>query len=118
MGSNFAHSHEGGDVPHSHPDTGPASYTIDKDAWARATGLRGGGRKRFTARPNGEQFPLVPQEPQSFDVFILDSALIAGVDGKLRPITPSDEISGGMVAERMQLQFAMTARVHDMRSAS
>jgi hypothetical protein len=62
------HSHEGGDTPHEHPDTGPACYTIDKDDWFRTTGLRGGGRKKFTARPSGEQLPLIPREPMTFDV--------------------------------------------------
>jgi hypothetical protein len=59
----FVHSHEGGDVPHQHPDTGPARYTIDKDGWLRETGLRGGGRKKFTVRPTGEQFPRLELEP-------------------------------------------------------
>lgn len=49
------HSHADGDRAHSHADTGPASYTIDKDEWAAATGLRGGGRKKFTKRASGEQ---------------------------------------------------------------
>lgn len=113
----ISHSHEGGDAPHEHPDTGPASYTIDKDEWARKTGLRGGGRKKYTAKASGEQFPLVPRGPQFFDVFVLDSALVAGNDGKLRPIRPSDEIlGGGPVAERMQQACGLTARVHDLRT--
>jgi len=58
----FFHSHEGGDVPHSHPDTGPACYTIDKDEWLRTTGLRGGGRKKFTKEPSGEQMLVVELE--------------------------------------------------------
>lgn len=58
----FEHCHPGGDVPHQHPDTGPASYTIDKDDWARMTGLSGGGRKKFSARPKGEQLPIVALE--------------------------------------------------------
>jgi len=59
----FSHSHAGGNVPHEHPHTGPAFYTIDKDDWYRSTGLRGGGRKKFTAKPSGEQFPIVALEP-------------------------------------------------------
>ena len=54
----FSHSHEGGNVRHQHVDTGPAAYTIDKDDWYRTTGLRGGGRKKFTVKPTGEQLPL------------------------------------------------------------
>jgi hypothetical protein len=70
--AHFSHSHEGGDVPHQHPDTGPASYTIDKDEWFRATGLRGGGRKKFTAKPNGEQFQIVELEDwqKSFEIIV------------------------------------------------
>lgn len=60
--SHFSHSHEGGDVPHSHPDTGPACYVIDKDDWFRTTGLHGGGRKVLTAAPSGEQMPRVELE--------------------------------------------------------
>ncbi len=56
----FSHSHEGGDVGHEHTNTGPAAFTIDKDEWAAATGLRGGGRKKFTKRPAGEQMEAMP----------------------------------------------------------
>lgn len=55
----FSHSHDGGDVPHEHPDTGPAARTIDKDEWMRATGLVGGGRKRFTRKPTGVALPTI-----------------------------------------------------------
>lgn len=51
----IAHSHVGGDRMHSHDLTGPAAYTIDRDEWLAATGLRGGGRKRFTAAATGPQ---------------------------------------------------------------
>ena len=59
-----------GGVPHQHPDTGPACYTIDKDEWVRDTGLRGGGRKKFTKVPTGEQFPIVELEEwqKSFEI--------------------------------------------------
>lgn len=68
----LAHSHEGGAVPHQHPETGPACYTIDKDEWFRETGLRGGGRKKFTETPTGEQFPIVDLEDwqKSFEIII------------------------------------------------
>src|SRR5690606_38998209 len=64
----ITHSHEGGDTPHEHEHAGPACYTIDKDEWFRATGLKGGGRKKFTARPDGPQLPLIPREPITFEV--------------------------------------------------
>jgi hypothetical protein len=69
----FEHSHEGGNDAHTHADCGPAHYTIDKDEWARTTGLRGGGRKKFTAQPTGEQFPIEELEDwqKSFDVIIV-----------------------------------------------
>lgn len=70
IGSHVSHSHAGGGRPHSHPNTGPCTYTIDKDDWLRATGLRGGGRKKFTATPEGEQLQLVEREPKSFEVII------------------------------------------------
>lgn len=121
MGSSFFHSHEGGDVPHGHPDTGPACYTIDKDEWARKTRMVGGGRKKFTAKPIGEQFEIVPREPPSFDVFILDSAQHASrVDGKLHTEAECDGKCGDPMfgtAERMKLAYGMTARVHDLRTA-
>jgi hypothetical protein len=68
----FSHSHEGGSAPHQHPQTGPASYTIDKDQWYRATGFKGGGRKTFTRRPTGEQLPIVDLEDwqKSFEVIV------------------------------------------------
>lgn len=53
------HSHEGGSEPHQHPNTGPASYTIDKDEWRAMTGAEGGGRKEFTDAPEGDQFERV-----------------------------------------------------------
>lgn len=61
-GCHIQHSHEGGDVPHQHANTGPATYTIDKDQWRLATGLKGGSRKRFTAKPTGPQLDRVELE--------------------------------------------------------
>lgn len=68
----ITHSHQGGDTPHQHPDTGPASYTIDKDEWMRMTGMVGGGRKRFTKTPEGEQLPRVELEDwqKTFEVHV------------------------------------------------
>jgi len=50
----FSHSHASGSVPHKHPNTGPACYTIDKDECRKITGRHGGGRKKFTEKPSGE----------------------------------------------------------------
>jgi hypothetical protein len=66
------HSHEGGSERHKHPDTGPATYTIDKDEWFAATGLKGGGRKEFSDEPVGEQLAIVPLEDwqKTFEVHV------------------------------------------------
>lgn len=72
-GANVNHSHEGGNKPHQHEGYGPASYTIDKDEWRRATGLRGGGRKAFTGQPRGPQMPVQDLEDwqKSFEVVVV-----------------------------------------------
>lgn len=58
-GSKITHSHVGGS--HSHrSDTGPAQFVIDKDDWAHRTGLRGGGRKKFTSKASGPQLAVLP----------------------------------------------------------
>jgi hypothetical protein len=62
-GNRIVHSHDGGDTYHRHPDTGPASFVIDKDEWLRETGMRGGGRKKFTTAPEGEQLERIAPEP-------------------------------------------------------
>lgn len=71
----IAHSHEGGDGPHEHADevhrTGPGNYTIDSKEWARATGMHGGGKKRFTPEPTGPQLPLIIVEPPQINVVIV-----------------------------------------------
>jgi hypothetical protein len=98
------HSHEGGNAPHQHSDTGPASFTIDKDEWFRATGLRGGGRKKFTKRPNGEQLPIreLANWQKIFDVVICDPPRPPGYSGEGPGVAP---------VRRMILTFGMTARV-------
>lgn len=57
--SHFEHSHADGAAAHSHPDAGPACFTIDKDEWFMATGLKGGGRKKFTKKPSGDQLDYI-----------------------------------------------------------
>jgi hypothetical protein len=105
--SHCSHSHAGGSAPHKHPDTGPASYTIDKDDWSRATGMLGGGRKKFTKQPTGEQLPIADLEDwqKSFEIVVCP---------------PPKEFRGtgaGMAAAiRMILGFGMTvAAVRDGR---
>lgn len=108
---NLRHSHEGGDQPHQHADTGPASYTIDKDEWFRATGLRGGGRKKFTAKPSGDQFPLAALEKwqTEFEVVVCERP----TEGPL-----ADSRGGGFeAATRMQLAFGMRATVRSGSAA-
>lgn len=92
------HSHEGGDVPHTHPDTGPGSYTIDKDEWLRATGLTGGGRKKFTKVPTG--LPFVPRTPEEceFKVVVCDPPAPIGFTG---------EGGGHHAAARVSLAFGL-----------
>ena len=105
-GYKFEHSHFGGDVPHTHPNTGPASYAIDKDEWFRATGLQGGGRKKFTAKPSGEQLQTIPRtaEENTFEIHVSDPPPgFVGTGGGLQ------------AAARMVLAFGMTARVIDGR---
>jgi hypothetical protein len=100
----FSHSHEGGSVPHKHPQTGPSVYTIDKDDWFRSTGLRGGGRKKFTAKPTGEQLPWKELEhwQKSFQIII-------------GPRTPETRGEGPGIAlpARMVLTFGMTFEIKE-----
>lgn len=98
--SSIEHSHEGGDVPHTHPETGPAHYTIDKDEWLRATGLRGGGRKRFTDAPAGEQLEFIARRPEDsvFEVIVCDPPAPPGFKGE----------GGGLhAAARMAMAFGL-----------
>ena len=88
-GQTLTHSHEGGSRGHRHEHTGPARFVIDKDAWAAATGLRGGGRKKYAAKPSGPQLPLVPltREQSTFNVVFVDHY----TDGhRMAGISPKD----------------------------
>jgi hypothetical protein len=102
--AHFSHSHEGGDIPHTHPHTGPASYTIDKDEWFRSTGLRGGGRKKFTPKPAGEQMLFTERtvEENSFEIIVGPP-----------PKDQQGEGPGMALPMRMILGFGMT--VSDIR---
>lgn len=105
----FFHSHEGGDQPHQHADTGPACYTIDRDEWRRATGASGGGRKKFTRKPEGTQLPSLALEPwqTTFEVIVFD-----------RPAWQRSEGPGVLPIARMIQAFRMAARVHDETSST
>lgn len=97
-GRGLVHSHAGGDKPHDHEHTGPSTYTIDKDEWFRATGLKGGGRKKFTSKPSGEQLPMRTVLAPTFDVIIHDSAVPAGASGPgLAPIARLEQAFGARV---------------------
>lgn len=106
--ASFEHSHAGGDHPHTHPDTGPASYTIDKDEWLRATGLKGGGRKTFTAKPMGEQFELIPRPAaeSTFEIIVHDPPAPPGFTGTG---------GGHSTAARMVLAFGLTPVIRSER---
>jgi hypothetical protein len=100
-GQQFAHSHEGGDVPHTHPDCGPACYMISRNGWLTAGGIRPGKRK-LTRRPTGEQFPLIETDAPVFAVIIGDPPAPPGWVGT----------GGGMfAAERMIVAFQAKAIV-------
>lgn len=99
----IVHSHEGGDVAHTHPDTGPCHLA--------------GTKPKFTARPNGEQLPYVKTDPASlvFDLYILDSARKMG-DLSVGSAGNYGDPFLMPAAERMKSAFGMTARVHDLRT--
>lgn len=108
-GRRLVHAHEGGDQPHEHADetqrTGPGAYTIDKDAWRRATGLTGGGRKKFVGKPTGEQLPIVVIAPPRIDVVIVGDGGAVAARGAQGP--------GLSAITRMEL--GMKARVASIR---
>jgi hypothetical protein len=101
--STFSHSHANGSTPHQHPHTGPACYVIDKDDWKRVTGMRGGGRKQYTAAPSGEQLPFVELDDaqKSFKVICVG------------PPSTNGTGPGVSLPARMVLQFGMKATFED-----
>lgn len=58
----FSHSHPGGGVAHTHPNTGPSYF--------------GHGKPKVTKKPKGEQMEFIPRtdEENTFDLVITDSA--------------------------------------------
>lgn len=94
--------HAGGDRPHSHPHTGPSSYTIDKDEWRRTTGLRGGGRKEFTTAPTGPQYDEMTyrtDDELSYDLIIVG------------PPHPTDAGPGIALPMRLKLGLGLRPRI-------
>lgn len=128
-----AHSHADGNVGHKHPDTGPASFTIDKDEWLAATGLKGGGRKKFTRTPSGVQLEYVELSPEqkTFTVIFCDDGYTpeiarstglsqadweqnrdrfkAAAESDGTPVPPpTNGPPGGAAVANMALRFGMT----------
>lgn len=97
----FTHSHPGGGIPHTHPQTGPAFYGYRKP--------------KVRTRPTGEQFQWVaiPEEKQSFELVITDSALLSGKT----PIgnTPLEELHMP-AADCMIAGFRLKCIVRDERT--
>jgi hypothetical protein len=58
------HSHQGGSIPHTHPDTGPSFFGYRKP--------------KTTKKPKGEQLELIPrtEEENTFELIVTDSAMI------------------------------------------
>ncbi len=107
--STFHHSHVDGHRGHRHPDTGPACFDIDKDEWFRTTGLKGGGRKTFTAKPSGEQFALVAltEQESTFKLIVGTPTPSVGQPGYL------GEGPGIALPARMMLAFDLACVVKD-----
>lgn len=99
----FTHSHPGGGIPHTHPATWPAFY-----------GYR---QPKVTAKPKGEQFDWVaiPEEEQSFDLIITDSAILNGDRDKPTGNTPVEQIVMP-AADRMMGGFRLKCNVRDERT--
>ncbi|HLW51338.1 MAG TPA: hypothetical protein VKW06_00720 [Candidatus Angelobacter sp.] len=99
-GEKISHSHTGGSVPHRHEHTGPSFYGYRKP--------------KVTQKPKGEYLEIVaiPDEEQSFDLVITDTARLGGVT----PIgdTPIEDIHM-MAADVMQNSFRLKCNVRDDR---
>ena len=106
--TDFTHSHEGGSEPHCHPSTGPSSYQHN------GRGQFGG---KFTKKPKGEQFELIPltEEESSFTLVLTDSARINGT----KPVgsTPIEAL-GFPAAERMMGESRLKCIVRDLRKGA
>lgn len=98
----FSHSHEGGSTPHTHPDTGPSGYVIDKAAWLRITGVPLPPEHpvpKFTPKPTGAQLPSILRSAEENSFEIHHGAPPPDFKGQ----------GGGMfTAARMILRFRMT----------
>ena len=76
------HSHDG-PLYHEHPNTGPGAYTVDRDEWSEQTGgIKGGGKKHFTANPSGEQFAKsAPRDDPALRANLKQVAAVGRLDG-------------------------------------
>jgi hypothetical protein len=103
----FTHSHAGGGVPHKHPNTGPSGFAYYKG--------------KFTKRPSGEQFELVPltEDESTFELVITDSAITYDDDWNKIPIgnTPIEEICMP-AADRMVRGHRLRCIVRDERTGA
>jgi hypothetical protein len=97
------HSHPGGEIPHTHEHTGPSHF--------------GHRQRKYSKRPIGEQLAPIPrtEEENTFELVIMDSALVSTPDG-LKPIgdTPIEAL-GFPAASRMMDSFGMQCIVRDER---
>lgn len=90
----FEHSHEGGDVPHTHANTGP-SYS------------RGHRRSRKPKGPQLDGYRATPRDELIFDVVITRSAQLRSVPDH---VAAADSV-GGMVGARLESEFGLIPRV-------
>jgi hypothetical protein len=105
------HSHVGGHVPHTHPETGPSFY--------------GYGAVKTSKRPIGEQgLPVIPrtEQEQTFELIVMDSALMSvavPMGEKIPGLVPLGdtpiEALGFPAADRMISGFKMQCVVRDER---
>lgn len=91
------HSHEGGDKPHQHPDTGPAAY--------------GRSKPPFTVHAIGQQLPWVELEEwqKSFEIIVCDPSPSKGQEGYI------GEGPGPLPAMLMVNTFRMNFTIRDGR---
>lgn len=110
----ISHSHEGGNEPHQHANTGPAVYVIDKDDWNRMTSLVGGGRKTFTSSPTGEQSPIVELEDwqRGFEIILDEESCRRFADQH-----PGMVVTGAGVAPAARMVLAFKQEVRDPSGA-
>lgn len=104
-GRTIVHSHFGGNAPHTHPETGPSVFTIDRHDWRRTTGITLPRKqaKKFTDEPKGPQLPATAYNAD-FEVI---------VTGK-NPPGWKGEGGGHLAMARMALTFKGTPHIIDV----